>query len=128
MTILTGSALQVLFFYMSVMLASLSFFFFFFPRSLILALRQTDRQTHTHTHTHTVSLSLSASALDVYNLLSAPESRNPDSYLNSLQAEGFSSPVEGKEDPLSLSRPALSLSVGCDCFSSSPKLALCTSR
>ena len=44
MTILTGSALQVLFFYMSVMLASLSFFFFFLPRSLILALRQTDRQ------------------------------------------------------------------------------------
>ena len=102
------------------------FLFFFFPRSLILALRQTDRQTHTHTHT--LYLSLSASALYVYNLLSAPESRNPDSYLNSLQAEGFSSPVEGKEDPLSLSRPALSLSVGCDCFSSSPKLALCTSR
>ena len=129
MTILTGSALQVLFFYMSVMLASLSFFFFFFPKKPYPC-TQTDRQTdtHTHTHTHCLSLSLSASALDVYNLLSAPESRNPDSYLNSLQAEGFSSPVEGKEDPLSLSRPALSLSVGCDCFSSSPKLALCTSR
>ena len=114
-------------FYMSVILASLSFFFF--PKKPYTC-TQTDRQTdrHTHTHTHTVSLSLSTSALDVYNLLSAPKSRNPDSYLNSLQAEGFSSPVEGKEDPLSLIRPALSLSVCCDCFSSSPKLALCTSR
>lgn len=99
-------------------------FFFFPPRSLILALRQTDR----HTHYLSLSVSLSTSALDVYNLLSAPKSRNPDSYLNSSQAEGFSSPVEGKENPLSLIRPALSLSVCCDCFSSSPRLALSTSR
>lgn len=48
------------------------------------------------THAHTLSLSLSASALDAYNLLSAPKSGNPDSYLNSSQAGGFSSPVEGR--------------------------------
>lgn len=67
-------------FYMSVMLASLSFFF---PRSLILALRH----THTRTHRHTDSLSLLCLPQHwMYNLLSAPKSRNPDSYLISLQA------------------------------------------
>ena len=74
-------------FHMSVMLASL----FFFPKK-----PYTCTQTERHTHSLSLSLSLSASALDAYNLLSAPKSGNPDSYLNSSQAGGFSSPVEGR--------------------------------